>query len=373
MCTSVMSNYLPPCVNMIFYSLLADKLLIKAMLLLHISHRIISLVSCALKPNMENHLRLCLLLFLFLCSPIPPALSFGQGRKLSALVPSAPLVLKYHKGPLLTGPAPINVFILWYGNFTPSQKAIVTDFLSSFNGGSTTTPSVTSWWATTGRYTGSGKQGVSRDVRIGGQASDASSSLGKNLKRSDIPLLVKGALSKRWFPILSSRGIYLVLTAEDVNVERFCMNSCGFHDYVRLSSGRRILFGWVGNSGVECPGQCAWPFAAPAYGPPTPPLIPPNGDVGVDGMIINIAAIVAGTATNPFNTGYYQGDALAPQEAVTACTGIFGKGAYSGYPGDLVVDNTTRASYNAHGVNNRRFLVPAMWEPSRHSCKTPIS
>uniref|UniRef100_A0A0D6QRA6 Phosphate-induced protein 1 n=1 Tax=Araucaria cunninghamii TaxID=56994 RepID=A0A0D6QRA6_ARACU len=295
-----------------------------------------------------------------------------HGRKLSALVPSSPLVLQYHKGPLLTGPAAINVYILWYGRFSPSQKAIVSDFVSSLGATTPTQPSVSSWWATTQRYTDSAKQSVSRLVKIGGQASDALYSLGKNLKRSHVTLLVKGALAKRLFPS-DARGIYIVLTADDVYVERFCMNSCGFHDSVRLSKSERVLFGWVGNSGVQCPGQCAWPYATPLYGPPAAPLIPPNGDVGVDGMIINIATILAGTATNPFNSGYYQGSALAPQEAVTACSGIFGKGAYPGYPGELLTDKKSKAKYNAYGINNREFLLPAIWEPSQLACRTPLS
>ncbi|GLJ56296.1 hypothetical protein SUGI_1215490 [Cryptomeria japonica] len=95
------------------------------------------------------------------------------------------------------------------------------------------------------------------------------------------------------------------------------MNSCGFNDSIYLSKRSTILFGWVGNSGVQCLGQCMWPFAAPLYNPPMPPHIPQNGDVGVDGMIINIVVVVEGITTNPLNSGYYQGSALAPQEAAT--------------------------------------------------------
>uniref|UniRef100_A0A0D6QSI5 Phosphate-induced protein 1 n=1 Tax=Araucaria cunninghamii TaxID=56994 RepID=A0A0D6QSI5_ARACU len=320
----------------------------------------------------------CLLISLLLVFVFPMALCLNsdeaihQGRKLSALVPSAPLVLQYHRGPLLTGPSGINIYFLWYGRFNPSQKAIVSDFVSSLGATTPTQPSVSSWWATTHRYTDSTKKGVSSVIKIRGQASDALYSLGKNLKRTHIALLVKGALAKRLFPS-DAKGIYVVLTADDVYVERFCMNSCGFHDSIPLSKRGRILFGWVGNSAVQCPGQCAWPFAAPLYGPPTAPLFPPNGDVGVDGMIINIAAILAGTATNPFNTGYYQGSALAPEEAVSACSGIFGKGAYPGYPGELLVDGKNKASYNAYGINGREFLVPGIWEPSQFACKTTLS
>ncbi|KAH9293852.1 hypothetical protein KI387_040938 [Taxus chinensis] len=77
----------------------------------------------------------------------------------------------------------------------------------------------------------------------------------------------------------------------------------------------------------------AWPFQQPIYGPLTPPLIALNGHIGIDGMIINIATILAGAVTNPFNTGYFQGDAAAPMEAMSSYPGIFGKGAYPSYAG----------------------------------------
>ena len=89
-------------------------------------------------------------------------------------------------------------------------------------------------------------------------------------------------------------------------------------------------------------------------------------------MILNLATVLAGTVTNPFDNGYFQGPANAPLEAVSACTGIFGKGAYPGYPGEVLVDKTTGASYNAFGINGRKYLLPAMWDPTTCTCKTLV-
>lgn len=87
-------------------------------------------------------------------------------------------------------------------------------------------------------------------------------------------------------------------------------------------------------------------------------------------MIINVAIIHAGAATNPFKTGYFQGDALALVEAVTACTGIFGGGAYPGYSRDLKVDKMSKASFNTYGATiGNKFLVPAIWDPLSFNCK----
>ncbi|CAD6339783.1 unnamed protein product [Miscanthus lutarioriparius] len=96
-------------------------------------------------------------------------------------------------------------------------------------------------------------------------------------------------------------AITAVLTAADVPVASFCVSRCGVHDHDRGGAqGRaRYTYLWAGNAAQQCPGQCAWPFHRPTYGPQTPPLVPPNGDAGVDGMVVSLAALLAGTVTNP--------------------------------------------------------------------------
>uniref|UniRef100_A0A7N2RFJ6 Uncharacterized protein n=1 Tax=Quercus lobata TaxID=97700 RepID=A0A7N2RFJ6_QUELO len=64
-----------------------------------------------------------------------------------------------------------------------------------------------------------------------------------------------------------------------------------------------------------------WPFHQPIYGPQSPPLVAPNNNVGLDGMVINLASLLAGTTTNPFGNGYFQGPKDAPLEAASACPG----------------------------------------------------
>ncbi|GAU10014.1 hypothetical protein TSUD_415810 [Trifolium subterraneum] len=154
------------------------------------------------------------------------------------------------------------------------------------------------------------------------------------------------------------------------------MDRCGTHgsSYSSPVKGKTYKFAyiWVGNSETQCPGQCAWPFHQPIYGPQNPPLVSPNNDVGVDGMVINLASLLAGTATNPFGNGFFQGPSEAPLEAASACPGVYGKGAYPGYAGDLLVDSTTGASFNAHGDNGRKYLLPALYDPSTASCSTLV-
>ncbi|EPS68014.1 hypothetical protein M569_06759, partial [Genlisea aurea] len=287
-----------------------------------------------------------------LCACPSPLMAF--------LVQQPLLVLKYHNGVLLKGNVTVN--LIWYGEFKPAQRSVVVDFFQSLGAADDAAPqpSVASWWRTTKKYDGGGGGPA---IAIGQQFLDGGYSRGKSLKTSDLVYL-------------SARGgrrngaVNVVLTAKDVAVDGFCTSRCGTHGSTRGAT--RFAYAWVGDSEAQCPGYCAWPFHQPMYGPQTPPLVAPNGDVGVDGMVINLAAVLAGTVTNPYNSGYFQGPPTAPLEAVTACTGVFGSGAYPGYAGNLLTDKTTGASYNANGVNGRRFLLPAMWDPATSKCATLV-
>ncbi|KAL5982240.1 Protein PHOSPHATE-INDUCED 1 [Asimina triloba] len=273
----------------------------------------------------------------------------------------------YHHGQLLSGS--ISLTPIWYGSFNPTQRAIVTDFLTSLTSSSANSqsePSVASWWKATEKYYAQSKFQTPTFV-LEKDVLDENYSLGKSLKSINLVQLAwKGK---------TSNAINIVLTAPDVTVEGFCSGRCGTHGSAPKGAkvkkdGVHFAYVWVGNSESQCAGVCAWPFAKPLQGPPTPPLVSPNSDVGLDGMIINLASLLAGTATNPYGNGFYQGPKDAPLEAASACPGLFGKGAYPGYAGELLVDKATGSSYNANGANGRKFLLPALLDLSTSTCLT---
>lgn len=284
-------------------------------------------------------------------------------RKLTALVDKQPLTITYHKGTLLSGPISVN--LIWYGNFTATQRTVISDFVASLSNGDRTQkqPSVSSWWMLTSKYYFNSKVS-SPQLTIGDQILDESYSFGKSLTNADLASLAAKALKQP--------AINVVLTAADVAVEGFCMSRCATHGSSARPNYGRFAYIWVGNSAVQCPGQCAWPFHQPIYGPQAPPLVPPNGDVGVDGMVMNLASMIAGTVTNPFGDGYFMGPPTAPLEAATACPGVYGKGAYPGYAGELLIDPATGASFNANGDHGREYLLPGIFDPSTASCSTLV-
>ncbi|KAF7094474.1 hypothetical protein CFC21_096782 [Triticum aestivum] len=318
---------------------------------------------------------LLLLALMALAANMASASATTSTRKLMFLVQPQPNLLTYHNGAVLHGDIPVSV--LWYGRFTAAQKAIVSDFLLSLSAAprASPAPSVSQWWSSIhqlylSKAAAVGKNGEhgagptkAARVVLSGQVSDEACSLGKSMKLSQLPALAAKARPAKG-------GIALVLTAQDVGVEGFCMSRCGRHGTVDAKSGTAYV--WAGNPATQCAGQCAWPFHQPAYGPQAPPLAAPNGDVGMDGLIINVASMVAGAVTNPFGDGFYQGEREAPLEAATACPGVYGKGAYPGYAGQLLVDGATGASYNAHGAHGRKYLLPALFDPATSACSTLV-
>ncbi|CAN6178738.1 unnamed protein product [Urochloa humidicola] len=297
-----------------------------------------------------------------------PNFSLGARRLPDELTQTTPLgdAISYHGGAVLRGEIPVS--IVWYGQFKPAQKAIIIDFLLSLTSiPINATPSASQWWGTIDRaYLSKSNATAANTTRVilASQVADEQYSLGKSLTLVEVFQLAAGLVP-------GDGALVLVLTDPDVAVEGFCSTRCGLHGSDDAGAG--YAYAWVGNAASQCPGQCAWPFAEPAYGPRgETPLAPPNGDAGVDGMVVTLASMVAGAVTNPFGDGYYEGARDAALEACTACAGKFGSGAYPGYPGKVLVDETTGGSYNAVGANGRKYLLPAVLDPATSACFTLV-
>lgn len=279
----------------------------------------------------------------------------------------------YHKGPILTGnKGTLKIHVVFYGAFTRNQKATILSFLSSFETpkASKRFPAVSGWWAITKAYRNTKKVPVAQNVLLGTVVHDWRYSLKKTLNQEQVASLVVSSLKKGL--ALDPYGLYIVLTSADVAVQGFCSSQCGTHSSIPSSAATKkakLPYIWVGNSAKFCGGYCAWPFfkPIPGSGPDVPPLKSPNGDAGIDGLIINTAFLIAGAATNPWGNGYFQGDPQDPLDIAGVCGGEYGPNSYPGYPGDLLKDSHG-ASFNVYGANRRKFLVPWIYDPPTQQC-----
>ncbi|XP_038974387.1 protein EXORDIUM-like 3 [Phoenix dactylifera] len=285
--------------------------------------------------------------------------------------------LRYHMGPVLT--ANITVHPIWYGDWTRAQKHILRAFLHSISPpdpAAVSTPSVAAWWRTVQLYTDQTGDNVSRTVILGAEKNDRRYSHGKSLTRLSIQSVIRAAVTARTrpLPVNPRGGLYLLLTSADVAVQDFCGQVCGFHYFTFPSIvGYTLPYAWVGNSAAKCPGICAYPFAVPEYIPGARSAgRPPNGDVGVDGMVSVVAHELAEMASNPLvNAWYAGGDPSFPTEIADLCEGIYGTGGGGAYTGQLLVDGRSGAAYNVNGVGGRKFLVQWIWNPNLNYCSGP--
>lgn len=296
-------------------------------------------------------------------------LEFGPSKKYEGS--SEFVKLKYHMGPVLT--ADITVHIIWYGTWLRTEKKIILDFINSISSTTSQSPSVSGWWKTVQQYTDQTGSNISRTVQVGEQKNDRLMSYGKTLTRLSVQSVIKSAISAKTnpLPITSKSVIYLLLTSQDVYVQDFCQNVCGFHYFTYPSIvGYTLPYAWIGNSRKQCPGTCAYPFAVPDYIPGLKPVKSPNGDVAIDGMISVIAHELAEIASDPFVNAWYAGqDPVFPVEIADLCEGIYGTGGGGSYTGQMMNDGDG-ATYNMHGIK-RRFLVQWVWNHVLNYCTGP--
>ncbi|KAK9987542.1 hypothetical protein SO802_027781 [Lithocarpus litseifolius] len=304
-------------------------------------------------------------------NPKLPLKAFRSSKKYEG---SSNLVhLRYHMGPVLSS-SPINIYLIWYGNWPNSHKQTIKHFLLSLSSTSAPSPSVSDWWQTLSLYTDQTGANVSRTVLIAGEHSDLRYSHGTQLTRLSMQQVISNAVKSAPFPVDHKNGMFLILTSQDVTVQDFCRAVCGFHYFTFPSMvGYTMPYAWIGNSAKQCPEVCAYPFAIPGYmaggGPGA--LTPPNGDVGIDGMISVIAHELAELSSNPLVNAWYAGeDPTAPTEIGDLCEGLYGSGGGGGYIGQ-VMKGRDGMSFNMNGIRNRRFLVQWIWSPVLHACTGP--
>ncbi len=223
-------------------------------------------------------------------SPVtPPALpQFDTGNQ-----------IQYWGGSVLLGPN--HAYIIWYGTFDSGTISILSTLVSSIGG----SPYFNN---TTGYFDGSGNS-ISNSLTLAGSIQN-NYSKGKSLHSSDISQIVVDTLSGGLLP-LDANGIYLVLTASDVNVSGFGDSFCGYHS-VRSFGASRVHYAFIGNPAPSHLLGCA---------PAGNQGLSPNGNPGADAMASTIAHELEETITDPNEDAWYDSDG---DEIADKCAWTFG-------------------------------------------------
>ncbi|KAM7258986.1 hypothetical protein ACFE04_014727 [Oxalis oulophora] len=312
----------------------------------------------------------------------PQDINFDQSKNYEG---SSDLVdLQYHMGPVLA--SPINLYIIWYGHWNPNHQSTIRDFIYSISSSTNPAapfPSVSDWWQTVRLYTDQTGSNITSSISLAGEFHDSKYSHGTYLSRLSIQSVIKTAAMSYPIPLPLNphNGLYLVLTSSDVKVQDFCRAVCGFHYFTFPSVvGVTAPYAWIGHSGDQCPGMCAYPFAWPGYSGKPPSdgggrggsiMRPPNGDAGTDGMISVIAHELAEVSSNPLVNAWYAGDdPTAPTEIADLCLGVYGSGGGGGYVGKVNRDSNG-IGFNLNGIKGRKFMVQWVWNPVKRRCFGP--
>lgn len=181
-----------------------------------------------------------------------------------------------HGGPVMTN---INIYYIWYGNWTGNTATTILPYLASHIGGSAYWNINTTYYDTLARH-------VPSTVRYAGSTTD-SYSRGVTLTDDGVLGVVSDAITSGRLPA-DDAGVYFVLGSPDVTeTSGFCTKYCGWHHAPVAVSGTSIKYAFVGDAATQCPGTCM----VQSNGP--------NNNGGADGMASVIIHELEETATDP--------------------------------------------------------------------------
>ena len=231
----------------------------------------------------------------------------------------------YHGGPVMTSSSGVNVYVIWYGNWSGNTATtIVPDFLNNLGN--------SPYFNINTTYYDSANKFISGGVNLKGQTTD-NYSQGSALTDGAIKKIVSKAIGSGALP-KDTNALYFVLTSKDVNeTSGFCSQYCGWHTHGSIKKSD-IKYSFVGDA-ARCLSGCA------------PQSTSPNGNPGADGMISVIAHELEETATDPDINGWYFSTGA---ENADQCAWTFGT--------EYTVGNGSKANMK---LGSRDYLIQQNW------------
>jgi hypothetical protein len=240
--------------------------------------------------------------------------------------PSQDSRILYHGGEVMVGATTVDVIV--YGDLASSTESVLTDLVGHLGG--------TPYWNILSTYTNAGGVHVPNALTLG-TVLHVDYTRGKVLSLdSDVPGIMIDSLKTLGN---DSNGIYLILTAPDVNVLGTCaatlfgLHNAAYGPIAGPSRTERLArWAWVGSK-TQC---STW---QPPNGPNTP---------DADTMAFWVAHELAETLTDPTGEGWYVGE--------------------DGEVADLCQSTSTTVVYQAPNgawantrVGSHDFLLPDLW------------
>jgi len=230
----------------------------------------------------------------------------------------------YYGGPVMLGTP--NVYLIWYGNWAPSSKLILSNLASSLGG--------SPYFGINSTYYDGANNFITGNAALAGQTTD-NYSQGTNLSDSQIQTIVSNAIIPSGSLPLDPQGVYFVMTWTDVTATSgFCSQYCGWHTAATIK-GQTIKYSFVGNAAVKCPNGCI------------AQSVSPNNDPGADGAASVLAHEFEEAVTDPNLNAWYD---TSGNENADKCAWTFGTMYTTG--------NGSKANVKLGGLD---YLIQQNW------------
>ncbi len=245
--------------------------------------------------------------------------------------------ISYHGGPVMTAPT-VNVYFIWYGNWTNGPKASdsqdTVSLLNALFGVNGLNNS--GYEKINSTYTNGSGAAVSGSLVLA-QSTTVSSGYSTSLSDSGVQSVVSNAISTGALP-KDTNGVYFVLTSSDVNESSgFCTRYCGWHTAATIG-GSDIKYSFVGNAD-RCPSACAAQTTSP------------NSNSGADAMASVMAHESEEAISDPDLNAWYDGSG---NENADKCAWKWGPYQRA----------TNGAAYN-QTLAGKQWLIQMNWENAR--------
>ncbi|KAF7728342.1 hypothetical protein EC973_006283 [Apophysomyces ossiformis] len=245
-------------------------------------------------------------------------------------------------------PDKVNVYLIFYGNWTSSNAASEQSIFMNFVDKVSTTP----WFNTFKEYTDNHGRKVTGPLNLAAAVNDAGSH-GLNLtdvnthKQIVVDAVHSGYLSPT--NEIDSEGFYVLLAGKDVTDSGFCNNHCGYN-----YNSDHFQYMYIGYPG-QCSDRCIPSMIKDAS---------PNNNPAVDAAITIFSHELQDILTDP------QGDAWVIRNGETKielgdfCSG--GNVSLDQWFGN-VSTTENNAKYNL-AINDKKYLVQTIFSRQKKAC-----
>lgn len=246
-------------------------------------------------------------------------------------------VILYHGGPVMVNK---DLYVIYYGNFTATQHAILDNFLQNLGGSGA--------FNVNSEYTDGSGNSVANILNYSPATNSFNDaySLGTSLSGSFDTTIIHNAIANGHLPS-DVNGIYILTISPDVTLPRSVW--CAYHTHSSsIVAGQDIKYAVAPDPPQALLASCSGNVAN--FGDTTSP----NGDIGMDAVADDLIHELSETATDPDLNAWFTKNGA---ENGDLCNFVYGT--------TFLAPNGSHAN---HVFGTRNYLVQTIWDRAGSFC-----